>query len=127
MGHLKSDGRASLGGMTFPAGVITKGDMYRLNLWNCIALQSIAAADTVRNCGVEFSSERIWKVKIPAAINPAVGAFVYWTAGTGFKRGDTDLVAAPATAGDAPCGKVEEAKNANGYAAIRVLNIGPSA
>jgi hypothetical protein len=127
VGQLKSDGRASLGGVTFPAGTITKGDLYRLNLWNCIALANIATTDTVRTIGVEYSTERIWYVKFPAALNPAVGAFVYWTSGTGFKRGDTDLVASPATAGDAPCGKVEEVKNANGYAAIRVLNSGPSA
>jgi hypothetical protein len=127
MGQLKHDGVATQNGMTFPAGVITFGDLYRLNLWSGIAMKSIAAADTVRVADMEISSNRIWYVKVPVGINPAVGAFVYWTVGAGFKRGDTDLQVTPATAGDFPCGKVEEAKDANAFMAIRVLNNGPSA
>lgn len=122
MGQLKSDGLATQGGYTFPAGVITFGDLYRLNGWNGIALTNIAAADTLRVGGMELSPARIWYVKLPAALNPAVGDYLYWTAGAGFKRGDTDLAAAVV---GAPVAKVEEAKNANGYAAIRVLNVGP--
>jgi hypothetical protein len=122
MGQLKHDGRATQGGFTAPAGIFTFGDLYRINDWNGIALSSIGSADTVRSLDLEISSERIWYVKVPAAINPAIGAFVYWTAGAGLKRGDTDL--ATAVVG-APVGKVEEVKDANGYMAIRVLNIGP--
>lgn len=123
MGQLKTDGRATQGGFTAPgATVITFGDLYRLNDWNHIALQSIGSADTVRVYDGEISAERIWYVKFPAALNPAIGAYLYWTTGAGFKRGDTDLAAAVV---GAPVAKVEEVKNANGYAAVRVLNIGP--
>jgi hypothetical protein len=122
MGQLKHDGRATQGGYTWPAGTYAFGDLFRLNGWNGIILQSIAAGDTVRSAGMEISSERIWYVKFPAALNPAVGDYLYWTAGAGIKRGDTDLTA---TVTGSPVCKVEEAKNANGYAAVRVLNIGP--
>lgn len=122
MGQLKHDGRATQGGFSAPAGqAITFGDLYRLNGWNHIALQNIGASDTVRSYDGEIGAERVWYVKLPAAVTPAVGDVLYWTAGTGFKRGDTDLTAT--ATGVAVC-KVEEAKNANGYAAVRVLNIG---
>lgn len=122
MGQLKGDGRATQGGYTWPAGTYTFGDLYRLNGWNGIILANIAVADTVRVAGMEIGPERIWYVKLPAALNPAVGDFLYWTAGAGIKRGDTDLTA---TVTGSPVAKVEEAKNANGYAAVRVLNVGP--
>lgn len=123
MGQLKTDGKATQGGYAAPGGqVITFGDLYRLNGWNHIALTNIGASDTVRSYGGEISAERIWYVKFPAALNPAVGTYVYWTAGAGFKRGDTDLTA---TVTGSPVAIVEEAKNAQGYAAVRVLNVGP--
>jgi hypothetical protein len=123
LGQLKGDGKASQGGLSAPAGqVISFGDMYRLNGWNHIALSAVGSADTARSYGGEWSAERVWYVKFPAALNPAVGAYVYWTAGAGFKRGDTDLTATPT---GTPVAIVEEAKNANGYAAVRVLNVGP--
>jgi hypothetical protein len=122
MGQLKTDGRASQGGLTWPAGTYTFGDLYRLNGWNGICLANIASTDTVRVAGMEWSAERIWYVKLPAALTPAVGDFLYWTTGAGIKRGDTDLAAAVV---GAPVCKVEEAKNAQGYAAVRVLNVGP--
>ena len=123
MGQLKSDGRATQGGFSATAGqVFTKGDLYRLNGWNHICLANIGASDTARSYDGEISSERIWYVKLPAALNPAVGDYLYWTAGAGLKRGDTDLTA---TVTGSPVAKVEEAKNAGGYAAVRVLNVGP--
>ena len=123
MGQKKSDGKASVGGFSAPAGqVVNFGDLYRLNGWNHIALADIGSADTVRNYGAEWDANAIWYVLLPAALNPAVGDYLYWTAGAGFKRGDTDLAAA--VVGSPVC-KVEEAKNANGYAAVRVLNVGP--
>jgi hypothetical protein len=122
MGQLKTDGRATQGGFTFPAGVITFGDLYRLNGWNGIALANIGSADTVRTADMEIAPDRIWYVKVPAGLNPALGDFLYWTAGAGFKRGDTDLAAAVV---GSPVAKVEEVKNANGYVAVRVLNVGP--
>jgi hypothetical protein len=121
MGQLKHDGNATQGGFTAPAGVINFGDLYRNNGWNHIALSKIGSGDTVRTYGGEISPARVWYVLLPAGLNPAVGDVLYWTAGAGFKRGDTDLAAAVV---GAPVCKVEEAKNANGYAAVRVLNIG---
>jgi hypothetical protein len=122
MGQLKHDGRATQNGMTAPAGVFTFGDLYRINGWNGIAMKSIASGDTVRTLDLEIAPDRIWYVKLPAALTPALGDFLYWTAGAGLKRGDTDLTA---TVTGSPVCKVEEVKNANGYAAVRVLNIGP--
>lgn len=123
MGQLKHDGRATQGGYTAPGGqAITFGDLYRLNGWNHIALSNIGSADTVRSYGGEIAPDRVWYVKLPSGVNPAVGDYLYWTTGTGFKRGDTDLTA---TVTGSPVAKVEEAKNANGYAAVRVLNVGP--
>lgn len=121
MGQLKHDGKATQGGMTWPAGTFTFGDLYRLNGWNGILMKAIAAADTVRTADMEIS-ERVWYVKLPAAVSPAVGDYLYWTAGAGLKRGDTDLTA---TVTGSPVCKVEEAKDAGGYAAVRVLNVGP--
>jgi hypothetical protein len=123
MGQLKGDGRATTGAtFSAPAGqVINFGDLYRLNNWNHIALSKVGASDTVRGYGGEIAPDRIWYVLLPAGLNPAVGDVLYWTTGTGFKRGDTDL---SATVLGSPACKVEEAKNANGYAAVRVLNIG---
>jgi len=121
VGQLKHDGKATQGGMTFPAGTIVKGDLYRLNGWNGIALKAIASTDTVRTADMEISSERIWYVKLPA-ITPALGQYLYWTAGAGFKRGDTDLTL---TVTGSPVAVVEEVKDSGGYAAVRVLNVGP--
>jgi hypothetical protein len=122
VGQLKHDGQATLGGMTWPAGTFTFGDLYRLNGWNGIIMKSLAAADTVRTADMEISPARVWYVKLPAALNPAIGDYLYWTAGAGIKRGDTDLTA---TVTGSPVCKVEEAKDAGGYAAVRVLNVGP--
>jgi len=121
MGQLKHDGRATQGGFTFPAGTFNFGDLYRLNQWNGICLKTIASGDTVRSADMEISSERIWYVALPAALNPAQGDVLYWTSGAGVKSGATDLQAA---AQGSACCKVEETKNAQGYAAVRVLNIG---
>lgn len=122
MGQLKHDGRATQGGFTLPAGDFPFGDLFRLNGWNGINLKAVVAADTVRSTEFEIAPDRVWYVKFPAALNPAVGAYVYWTAGAGLKRGDTDLTA---TVTGTPVAIIEEAKNANGYAAVRVLNVGP--
>lgn len=122
MGQLKHDGRATQGGFAAPAATaLTFGDLYRINQWNGIALKTVGAADTVRNLDLEIAPDRVWYVKLPAALNPAQGDVLYWTAGAGFKRGDTDLAAA--VVGSPVC-KVEEVKDANGYAGVRVLNIG---
>lgn len=122
MGQLKHDGRATQGGFTWPAGTFTKGELFRLNGWNGIILKTIAVADTVRTADMEIAPDRVWYFKVPAAVAPAVGDHLYWTAGAGIKRGDTDLTA---TVTGSPVCKVEEVKDANGYVAARVLNVGP--
>lgn len=124
-GQLKSDGKATLGGVTFPAGVISFGELYRVGGWTGIAMKSIASADTDRNADMEISAERIWYVPIPAGVTGTKGQYLYWTtaAAATFQRGDTHLTG---TAAGVPCAIVEEAKDANNIAAIRILNIGPS-
>jgi opacity protein-like surface antigen len=122
MGQLKHDGIATQGGVTAPAGDFPFGDLFRINGINGIALTHIAAADTVRSLDLEISPARIWYVKVPAGATVNQGTYLYWTAGAGLKRGDTDLTA---TVTGSPVAFVEETKDANNYAAIRVLNVGP--
>lgn len=122
MGQLKHDGRATQGGFTWPAGTYTFGELFRLNQWNGVILKTVASTDTVRNADMEIAPDRVWYVKLPAGVTPALGDFLYWTAGAGTKRGDTDLTATPT---GSPVAKVEEIKDANGYAAVRILNVGP--
>lgn len=122
MGQLKHDGRATQNGVSAPAAqAIVKGDLYRINGWTGFALKTIGASDTLRTLDLEIAPDRVWYVKLPAAVAPAIGDPLYWTAGAGFKRGDTDIQVAAA---GAPCAKVEEVKDANGYCAVRALNIG---
>jgi hypothetical protein len=117
MGQLKSDGRAI--NVTFPAGVITFGDLYRIDGWTGVALEDFASGETPRAGALEIAAERIWYVKAPAAVNGARGTLVYWTAGAGFKRADTDLTS---TVTGNPVGKIEEARDANGWVGIRLVN-----
>jgi Uncharacterized conserved protein (DUF2190) len=122
MGHKISDGKAI--DIQAPAAqVMNKGDLYRVNGWTGIAMNTVLAADTDRGLALEVSSEHFWKVKLPAAVTPAVGDLLYWTAGAGFKKGDTDLTA---TITGTAVAKVLETKNANGYATVRVLNNAPA-
>jgi hypothetical protein len=121
MGQLKHDGRATQGGFTLPAGDFPFGDLFRVNGWTGFNLTKVATTDTVRVVDLEISAERVWYVKLPAALNPVIGDCLYWTAGAGLKRGDTDLTA---TVTGTACCKVEETKDANGYAAVRVINCG---
>ncbi len=120
MGQLKGDGRAVQ--FTAPGSTaITFGELYRVDVWNHIALSTIGASDTARGYAGETSSERIWYVKIPAGVAGTKGQVLYWTTGTGFKKAETDLQ--EAVLGSPVC-KVEEAKDGNNYAGVRVLNIG---
>lgn len=123
MGHLIGDKKAV--DVTFPAGVGSHGDLYRIGGFTGFLINDVTAADTDRVRALEIAANRAWKVKLPAALNPAVGDHLDWAAGAGFKRGDTDLVAAAAAAAGPPavpastgvC-KVVTAKNANGYAEV---------
>lgn len=122
MGQLKHDGQATQGGFTAPGSeVVNFGDLYHLNGWNHIALASIGANDTVRSYGGEIS-DRIWYVKVPDAVDPDVGDFLYWSDTEEWKVGETDL---QTTANGSPCAIVEEDKGSGDYCAVRVLNIGP--
>lgn len=120
MGQLKSDGRAI--DVTGPAGTINFGDLYRIDGWNGIAMDTIASGDTVRELALEVSSERIWYVKTPSGIGVAKGAYLYWAAPGSFQVGETNLQATAATTGDPVACKVEQVRNSNGYAAVRVIN-----
>lgn len=120
MGQLKHDGRATQGGVTFPAGEIVFGDLYRVDGISGFALKNIATGATPRVAGMEISKERVWYIKLPAAVNPAKGDLLYWTAGAGFKRGDTDLTAV--VTGN-PVLQVEEAVDANAWCAVRLTGI----
>jgi hypothetical protein len=118
MGQLKSDGRAI--DIQAPAATaMTFGEAYRVDGWTGIAMKTVGASDTDRGLALEVAAERIWYVAVPAAVNGARGTAVYWTAGAGFKRGSTDLTS---TATGGVVGIVEEARDGNGFAAIRFFN-----
>jgi hypothetical protein len=121
MGQKKSDGKAT-NVAPYPAGQYNFGEFFRINGWNGIAMKTVNTADTARNAAFQIDTESIWYVTIPAAVTGAVGDYLYWTAGAGTKRGDTDLTA---TVTGTPVAKVEEAKDANNIAGIRILNVGP--
>lgn len=125
MGQLKSDGRATLGGVTVPAGQFNFGELFRISGVNGIILKTVNTADTDRNADFEISAERIWYFAIPAGTAAAKGAYLYWTtaASATLQRGDTHLIA---TVAGAPAVFVEEAKDASNIIAGRVLNVGVS-
>lgn len=120
MGQKISDGKAPAF-VTPAATVINDYDLYRINGWNFAAIGAKDAVQTDRGLAGEMDTNAIYSVKLPAGLVPAVGDVLSWTAGAGFKRGDTDLQAA---ALGSPCFKVLVAKNAAGYAQGRILNIG---
>jgi hypothetical protein len=98
--------------------------LYRIEGWNGFAMDTISASDTLRNMALEVS-ERIWYVKLPAALTPVKGDILYWTSAAftaGYADSSLDLTAT-VTAG-AGAAKVEEIKDANGYAGVRALNGG---
>jgi predicted RecA/RadA family phage recombinase len=116
MGNLIGDLKAV--DVIAPAGIINKGDLYRISEFTGFALSQVNAADTDRGFSLEIAMNRHWKVKVAAGINPAVGALLYWTAGAGFKDGFLDLTAAVT---GAPMVKVVEAKNAAGYLGVTLV------
>jgi len=118
MGQLKSDGKA-IDVQAPGSTALTFGELYRIDTWTGIAMKTVGASDVDRNLSFEVS-ERIWYVVLPAAVTGARGDLIYWTAGAGFKRGTVD---ATGTATGTAIAKVEEAKDGNNVAGIRVLNI----
>lgn len=125
MGQLKSDGNATLGGITFPAGQFNFGELFRVGGISGFILKTINTADTDRNADMEISPARIWYINVPAAVAAVAGTYLYWAtaAPATLQRGDTNLTA---TVAGVPAVFVEETKDAGNVAAVRVLNIGPS-
>lgn len=117
MGHLIGDKKAV--DVVVPAGDFFHGDLYRLTTFNGFLINDCLTAAVDRNRALEIAMNRSWKVKLPGALTPAVGDLLYWTAGAGTKRGDTDLSAVVA---GAPVVKVISAKNANGYAEVILVD-----
>lgn len=125
MSRKYSDGKAF--DAAAPAGqVINDGDLFRIGGWNGIAIGSKDASQTDRTLSFEMDTNAIYDIKLPA-ISPVVGDFLYWATNdsTTFQRGDTNLVAQASSAnGQMPCAQVMVAKNAAGYAKVRVMQSG---
>lgn len=122
MGQKISDGKA-FNAVAPTAQVINDYDLYRINGWNGAAVGAKDGTQTDRTMAFECDPAAIYSIKVPAALAPAVGDLLYWTAGAGFKRGDTDLQAAVQ---GSPVFKVLGAKNAAGYVQGRILNHAPA-
>ena len=121
MGRKVTDGKAF--NATAPTGqVINDYDLYRIGGWNGVAIGAKDGTQTDRTMAFEMDPAAIYSILLPAAINPAAGAYLYWATNdaTTFQRGDTNLAVSGA-AGQAPCAKVLKTKNAAGYAQVRVL------
>lgn len=123
MGQRISDGKAFNG--TVPSGqVINDYDLYRVSGKNGCAVGSKDATQLDRTLAFEMDTNAIYSIKVPSALNPAVGRCLFWADPTqAFQRGDTHLTGVePVASGDAPCFWVTGAKNAAGYVQGRVLN-----
>lgn len=117
MGHLIGDAKAV--DVTVPAGTYDHGDLFRIAGFTGFLINDCSATATNRARAIEIAMNRRWKIKLPGALVPAVGDLLYWTAGAGTKRGDTDLAAAVV---GAPVVKVCSTKNADGYAEVVLCN-----
>lgn len=124
MGYKVSDGKAV--DVTMPAQVINDGDLYRVGGWNGFAIGAKDASQADRTMSLETDPAAIYSFKVPAGVNPAVGAYLWWTTNdaTTFQDGAVHLLAAdPAAANTStePCVKISATKNAAGYCQGRVL------
>lgn len=120
MGQKKDDGDAV--DVTVPAGAFNTEELYRIDGWTGILTNGVLAGDTVRTRSLQLRGN--WYIKVPAGVAGTRGNYVFWSAGAGTKNGDTHLQDTAGTAGDRPVGKVEEVRDANGYAAIMLLHGG---
>lgn len=121
MGNLKTEGQAV--NVVAPASTeIKKGELYRIDKWNGIALSHILSTDPELGFAME-TSRRIWYIQIPSGVAAARGDTLWWSAGEGFKTGSTDLVVAGTTSAIGPVCKVEEAVDSNHIAGVVVLNV----
>ena len=117
MGHLVGDKKAV--NVTVPAGTYDHGDLFRINTFSGFLINDCSASATDRGRVLEIALNRAWKVKLPAGLTPAVGDLLYWTAGAGTKRGDTDL---SATVAGPPIVRAIGTKNANGYCEVILVD-----
>lgn len=120
MGHKRDDGKAV--DVSAPAAtVINDGDLYRIGGISGFAIGAKDGVQTDLGMALEVDKHAAWKIKLPGALAPAVGDLLYWTAGAGLKKGDTDLTA---TVTGQPIVQVVEAKNTAGYATVRLTGLG---
>jgi hypothetical protein len=117
MGNKISDGKA-IDVQAPGATVINDGDMYRISGFTGFAIGKKDGVQTDLGMALEVDTNAVWSVKLPAALNPAVGTNLKWSAGAGFKKGDTDLIAGGAL--ETGVCKVVAVKNAAGYAQVRL-------
>lgn len=125
MGRKVTDGKAV--NLTVPdTKAVADGELYRIGGINGFATGEVAADDTARTLAFETDTNAIWSIHVPSGVNPAAGALLYWTDPSAFQDGPTKLAAAAATAGDAPCFFVTQARSSDpdgGYVLRgRVLN-----
>jgi hypothetical protein len=122
MGQKKTDGLAV--DVSAPAATLIEfGELYRIDNWNGFAMDEITATEEARGLALDVSLS-IFYVKVPSGLTAARGAILSW-AGTdngAYRTGQTHLVAYGAATSVGPCAIVEEAKDANNYAGVRVLN-----
>lgn len=116
-----SDGKSF--NLTIPAygSTVADGELVRVGGLNGCIVGEVTTAEVNRQKACEAAHDFIHSITVPAALNPAVGTFLYWALPGSFQYGPVDLVATPATAGDPPCFFVTGAK-ANGMIRGRVLN-----
>lgn len=122
MGRKVTDG-LSLDFTAPAATAIEEGEIYRVDGWTHFAVTAISATDANRNYAGDVS-EALYRCKVPAATAATRGSYLGWSAGAGFKKGDTDLVAIADADGSIPAGavaKVEGVRNAGGYATLRLV------
>lgn len=117
MGNLKQKGKAI--NFVAPAGwTVIKGELYRVDAWNHIALSTVLPTDPELGYAGEVS-EDIWYVQLPSGLTANKGDILSWPNANATNVGILSL-----TTGSAhPACKVEEAVDANNIAGIRVLNI----
>jgi hypothetical protein len=122
MGNLKSKGGAidcvSPGG----AVVIYKGELYRYNKWNVIAMSTVLPTDPELGFAGEVS-ESIWWVQAPSGLVANQGDTLWWSATEGFKQGPSQLVVSGTSGAIGPACKVETAIDSNYIVGVRVLNV----
>lgn len=117
MGRKKTDGEAV--DVVVPAGeVVEKGELYLIDGWTGFALDDIAASEVDRAVALDIS-QSVWKCKVPTGTCGTRGGYVEWTTGT-FQAGAADL--ADSTAKEiVSVAKVEEIRNSDGYAALKLV------